>query len=90
MDELVQQVSAKTGLPADQTKQVVETVIGFLKDKLPAPIAGQLDGFLGGGGASGITGAAGGMTDQATGAAGGLMDQAKGALGGMFGGGKSE
>ena len=23
-----------------------ETVIGFLKDKLPAPIAGQIDGIL--------------------------------------------
>lgn len=47
MDELVKQVVEKTGIPEATARQVIETVIGFLKDKLPAPIAGQIDGVLG-------------------------------------------
>ncbi len=49
MDELVKQVQQKTGLPEAQAKAVVDTVIGYLKSKLPAPIAGQIDAVLGGG-----------------------------------------
>ncbi len=50
MDELVKLVAQKTGLSQDQAKLAVETVVGFLKQKLPAPIAGQIDGVLGGSG----------------------------------------
>jgi hypothetical protein len=49
MDELINQVAQKTGISHDQAKQAAETVIGFLKDKLPAPLAGQIDGALSGG-----------------------------------------
>ena len=35
MDELVKLVSQKTGLSEQMAKTAVETVIGFLKDKLP-------------------------------------------------------
>jgi len=49
MDELVKLVTKKTGLPEAQARQAVETVIGYLKSKLPAPIASQIDGVLGGG-----------------------------------------
>ena len=49
MDELVKLVSKKTGLSEAQSKQAVETVIGYLKSKLPAPVASQIDGILGGG-----------------------------------------
>jgi uncharacterized protein (DUF2267 family) len=60
MDELVNQVCQKTGISQDQAQQAVQTVIGFLKDKLPAPIASQLDSVLSGqGGAGGIAGQAG-------------------------------
>lgn len=54
MDELIKLVSQKTGLAEDMSKKAVETVIEYLKDKLPAPIAGQLDNVLemGGTGAS--------------------------------------
>ena len=48
MDELIKLVSQKTGIPPAQAKQAVEVVINFLKEKLPAPIAGQIDGFLSG------------------------------------------
>jgi len=49
MDELVKLVSKKTGLPEAQSKRAVEIVIGYLKGKLPAPVASQIDGILGGG-----------------------------------------
>ena len=73
MDELIRQVAERTGIGEDKARTAVETVIGFLKGRLPAPIAGQLDGVLGGGAAGG----GGGLADQA----GGML----GNLGGMFG-----
>jgi hypothetical protein len=74
MDELVQVVSSKTGLSADQARAAATATLDFVKGKLPGPVAGQIDGLLGGG--------AGSSTD----AAGGVMDQAKDMMGGMFGG----
>ena len=50
MDELIKLVSQKAGLSEEMAKTAVETVIGYLKDKLPTPIAGQIDSVLGGGG----------------------------------------
>jgi uncharacterized protein (DUF2267 family) len=47
MDELVKMVAEETGLPEAQARQAAEAVIKFLKEKLPAPIAGQVDNFLG-------------------------------------------
>ena len=61
MDELVNLVVKKTGLPAATAKQAVETVIAYLKDKLPPAIGGQLDGVLGGGGTAGIAQSLGGL-----------------------------
>ena len=49
MDELIRMVSQKAGISQDVAKVAVETVLDFLKDKLPAPIAGQLDSVLEGG-----------------------------------------
>ena len=46
MDELVKMVADKAGISEAQAKQAVETVMKFLKDKLPEPIAGQLDAVL--------------------------------------------
>ena len=48
MDELVKMVAEKTGLSNEMAKTAVDTVVGFLKDKLPAPIANQIDSVLGG------------------------------------------
>ena len=48
MDELIKLVSKKVNISEAQAKQAVETVLGFLKEKLPAPIAGQIEGLLGG------------------------------------------
>lgn len=55
MDELIKRVVEKTGISEDQARSAVNTVAAFLKQKLPAPIAGQIDNVLGGGG---------GMSDQ--------------------------
>jgi uncharacterized protein (DUF2267 family) len=52
MDELVKLVAKKTGLSPEKAKVAVETVLKFIKEKLPAPIAAQIDGVLSGGGAA--------------------------------------
>jgi hypothetical protein len=46
MDELVDLIVKKTGIPAATAQTIVKIVIDFLKKKLPAPIAGQIDGVL--------------------------------------------
>jgi hypothetical protein len=50
MNELVQLVAQKTGIAEDQARTAVMTVLGFLKERLPGPLAGQLDNLLGAGG----------------------------------------
>ncbi len=64
MEELVQLVSDKTGLPKNQAQTAVKTVIDYLKKNLPAPIAGQIDQTLRGKGgidAEGLAKGLGGM-----------------------------
>lgn len=64
MNELVQQVCQRTGLSEDKAQQAVQTVIGYLKEKLPGPIAGQIDSALQGG--SGISGTLGSVLGKKT------------------------
>lgn len=61
MDELVNMVAKKTGLSPEMAKTAVTTVLDFLKKKLPAPIAGQIDTVLGGVSATGVAGAISGL-----------------------------
>ena len=61
MDELVNMVAKKTGLSPEMSKTVVTMVLDFVKKKLPAPVAGQIDAVLDGTSASGVAGAIGGM-----------------------------
>jgi hypothetical protein len=49
MDELIKLVVQKTGVSETQAKQAIETVIGYLKQKLPAPLAAQIDAVIAGG-----------------------------------------
>ena len=49
MNELVKLVVDKTGISESQAEKAVATVLDFLKQKLPAPVAGQIDGLLKGG-----------------------------------------
>ena len=79
MEELVRQVAERTGISEAQAQTAVITVLGFLKTRLPEPIAGHLDGLLGG-----ASGAAGGLAGGLGGAAGDVL----GGLGGMLGGKK--
>ena len=49
MNELVQILMQKTGLPQDKAEEIVNTVVEHLKARLPAPIASHLDSILGSG-----------------------------------------
>ena len=46
MDELVNLIVTKTGIPQATAQQVVGVVMDFLKKKLPAGVSSQLDGLL--------------------------------------------
>lgn len=48
MDQLIQKVQDRAGIDAGQARTAIDTVVGFLKDKLPGPVAGQIDGLLSG------------------------------------------
>ncbi len=61
MDELVKLVAQKAGIPEDAARTAVNTVLGFLKEKLPAPLAGQIDGLLRGGVSPDVLGGLGGI-----------------------------
>jgi hypothetical protein len=74
MDDLLKQITDKTGISVEKAKEVVETVMNFLGDKLPDPVAAQVNKFLAGGGEGG-----GGLGD--------MMDKGKDMLGGLMGGG---
>ncbi len=65
MDELANLVAQKAGISTDQARAAVSTVLDFLKQKLPAPIAGQIEGLLAGG-----SGALGSVGDVAKGLGG--------------------
>ncbi len=56
MDELIASVVEKTSLDEKEAAVVVKLVLDFVKDKLPAPVAGQIDNLLDGEG--GLGGAA--------------------------------
>ena len=47
-NELVKLVSSKTGLNEEMATLAVDTVIGFLKQKLPPELSAQLDSLLSG------------------------------------------
>ena len=57
MNEIIQRLIEKTGLPEDKARMAVDTVLNFLKEKLPAPVAGQIDSLMAGG--AGMSGKAG-------------------------------
>jgi hypothetical protein len=54
MDELINQVSQRTGLSADKARTAVETVLTYVKGKLPAGVGSQLDQLVSGGGGDGL------------------------------------
>lgn len=46
MDELIKTISEQAGIPEAQAKKAAEAAIAFLKAKLPAPLASQVDAAL--------------------------------------------
>jgi len=76
MDKLLELVQEKAGISADQARQAIEAVVGFLKDKLPGPLGDQLSKFVegdddGDGGDDDGGGLLGGITDKLGGLLGG-------------------
>jgi hypothetical protein len=62
MEELVSRVSERAGISEEQARTAVETVAGFLKERIPAPYNNYVDSFMGsGGGDGGGGGGIGGM-----------------------------
>jgi uncharacterized protein (DUF2267 family) len=68
MDELVQQVASRTGISQDQAREAVQMAVDFLKARLPAPIAAQVDAAL-------SSNLAGDVAQQALNSLGGLFDK---------------
>lgn len=50
MDEIVKQVAERAGISEDMARKAVEIVVAVLKERLPAPLAGQIDAALSGSG----------------------------------------
>lgn len=48
MDELVKLVTQKAGITEEQAKTAINTVLEFVKSKLPPPLASQVDGVISG------------------------------------------
>lgn len=74
LDQLISMVTERAGISTDQAQTAITTVLGFIKDRLPGPIASQVENVLGGN--------MGNMGNQAQPNVGNVGDQ----LGGMFGG----
>lgn len=70
MKTIVDLVVERTGISEEQARGAVDTVVGYLKQQLPAPIAGQLDNAL--------TADVSGVSAQAE-------QLIRGSLGGLFG-----
>jgi hypothetical protein len=71
IDELISKITERTGLQPEQAKGAAEAVLEFLKARLPASIAGNLDSIV-----------SGGATSEA---GGGMLGNAAAKLGSMFG-----
>jgi nucleoid DNA-binding protein len=52
MDELVKLVSEKTGLSEEMAETAVKLVLDYIKTKLPAPVAAQVEAVLNAGSAA--------------------------------------
>ena len=67
MEELIKMVTQKVGISESQAKSAVETVVSFLKDKMPG-IGNQVESFI-----KGNAGSAGNMVDDLKEKAGGFF-----------------
>ncbi|HEX2997566.1 MAG TPA: hypothetical protein VHP14_22275 [Anaerolineales bacterium] len=65
MEELVNLVVKKTGLPKETAQSVVKIVLDFLKKKLPPAAGTAIDAFLQGGQAAAAVDMLGGLLNAA-------------------------
>jgi uncharacterized protein (DUF2267 family) len=61
MNELIEQLKSRVGLDDNKARSAAQTVLEFLKQRLPEPIASQVESHLSGGGAEDLGGKLGGM-----------------------------
>ena len=61
MDDLVKQITERTGLPDDQARAAAQTTIDFLKEKLPESMRGYVDMALNSGMIDDVANQAGGI-----------------------------
>ncbi len=66
VDELIEQLKSRVGLDDAKAHSAAQTVLDFLKQRLPGPVASQLDSAISGGGAQGVAGKIGDMLGKKT------------------------
>jgi uncharacterized protein (DUF2267 family) len=67
VNELIEQLKSRVGLDDNKAQSAAQTVIDFLKQRLPAPMANQLDSVISGqGGADSIAGKVGDFLGKKT------------------------
>ena len=47
MNELINMVAQRTGISEEKARTAVDTVVGFLQDRAPAGLSGQIDSLIG-------------------------------------------
>ena len=50
MEDLVKLIVQQVNITEEQAKQTINTMLGYIRDQLPAPMAAQVDTFLANGG----------------------------------------
>ena len=68
MEDLIKMVTQKVGISESQAKSAVETIVSFLKNKMPGGIGSQVETFI-----KGNTGSVGDMTDNIKDKVGGFL-----------------
>ena len=68
MEELIKMVTQKVGISESQAKSAVETVVSFLKDKMPGGLGTQVESFI-----KGNADSIGNIADSIKGKVGGLL-----------------
>jgi hypothetical protein len=59
MDALISKVVERTGISEDKARAAVDTVVGFIKERAPSGLSGQIDSLVQGG-----QGAGGGVASK--------------------------
>ncbi|HYG77397.1 MAG TPA: hypothetical protein VEK08_20490 [Planctomycetota bacterium] len=61
MDEVVRLIVQKTGISEEQARSAAETVVSFIKSKLPPQVSSQIDNAVSGSDDRGLAAAASGL-----------------------------